>query len=90
MSRPTKMARLCVIHMPTGKSAKRESITSKVFERGGMGVWGKGGENFLKKVLSSLPPTFPTPYASRHHQMTLPMMRTDSAMSPRKSTSMGS
>lgn len=30
-----------------------------------------GGENFLKKVLSSLPPTFFIPYASRHHQMSL-------------------
>ncbi len=76
--------------MFTGKDAKRDSITSKVFERGRMGVWGKGGENFLQKVLSSLPPIFSVPYASRHHQMTLPMMRTDSAMSPRKSTSMGS
>jgi len=47
--------------MFTGKDAKRDSITSKVFERGGIRVWGKGGENFLKKVLSSLPPIFSVP-----------------------------
>ena len=37
----------------------------KVFGRGGMGAWGKGGEGFLQKALSSLPPHFnpssPTP-----------------------------
>ena len=47
--------------MFTGKDAKRDSITSKVFERGRMGVLGKGGENILKKVLSSLPQIFSVP-----------------------------
>ena len=44
--------------MPTGNIEKRDSIRANVFERGGMGVWGKGGENFLQKVFPSLPPIF--------------------------------
>ena len=31
----------------SGKSASRDSIKSKIFEDGGMGVRGKGGRNFL-------------------------------------------
>ena len=46
---------------PTRNVAKRDSIRSKVFERGGMGVRGKGGGNFLQKVSSPLPPIFLTP-----------------------------
>ena len=37
----------------------RDSITSKVLGRGGMGVWGKGGETFLKKGFLSPPPIIP-------------------------------
>lgn len=36
----------------------RDSIKSKVFGRGGGGVWGRGGETFLKKSFSSLPNSF--------------------------------
>ncbi len=40
----------------TGKAAAKDSIRTKVFEERGMGVWGKGGRNFLQKVSPSLPP----------------------------------
>ncbi len=46
---------------PTRNVAKRDSIRSKVFERGGMGVRGKGGGNFLQTVSSPHPPIFLTP-----------------------------
>ena len=36
----------------------RDSIKSKVFGRGGDGVWGRGGETFLKKSFSSPSPIF--------------------------------
>jgi len=48
---------------PSGKYGNRDSINTKVFGRGGMGVWGKGGESFSpEKFLlpspggSTLPP----------------------------------
>ena len=46
------------VSRPAGNAAKRDSIKSKIFEKGGMGVRGKGGRNFLQKVSPSLPPFF--------------------------------
>ena len=46
---------------PARQADGRDSIRTKVFERGGMGVWGKGGENFPQKVLPCLPPVFSRP-----------------------------
>lgn len=47
-----------IVFSNAGKARNRDSITSKVFERGGKRVRGKGGENFLRNVFPSLPPVF--------------------------------
>ena len=48
---------------------------SKVFGRGGMGVWGEGGEGCLQKALSSLPPR-PHPSSPKDfHAYRIPVRR---------------
>ena len=60
-----------------GNIENRDSITSKIFEEGGMGVRGKGGRNVLEKVSPSLPPVFfaysVSPRSMRARVSSLPM-----------------
>ena len=59
---------------------------SKVFGREGMGVWGKGGEDFLQKGLSSLPPPRPGYSAFTSPTMEMSMSRARTTLRKRASS----
>ena len=47
---------------PSGKHGNRDSISANVFGRGGMGVWGKGGESFSPEKFLLPSPGGSTPH----------------------------
>ena len=47
---------------PSGKYGNRDSISANVFGRGGMGVWGKGGESFSPEKFLLPSPGGSTPH----------------------------